>query len=249
LKRRGVFGKVKDGMQKPNSKEKVVISLGGSLVVPNTGIDSDFLSRFNTFIRNKILENPQQQIFLVVGGGATTRHYQKAAREVIKHEITPDDLDWLGIHVTRLNAHLLRTIFRDIAHPVVLDRYDTIRKVEEPVVVASGWRPGWSTDYCAAMVCEDYNVDTVINLSNIEKVFTADPKINPDATPIDTISWEDFQRLVGVAWTPGMNVPFDPVATKKAADLGLKVVIMQGTNLENLDNYFAGREFVGTVIQ
>lgn len=229
-------------------KNKIVISLGGSLVVPPTGIDTDFLTKFDTFIRGKIAQDPTMQIFIVVGGGTTTRHYQKAAQTVIEQDLPAEDLDWLGIHVTRLNAHLLRTIFRDIAHPVVLDRYDIIRKVSEPVVIASGWRPGWSTDFCATMVCEDYNVDTVINLSNIEKVCTADPKSNPDARPIDTIEWSDFQKLVGTEWTPGMNVPFDPIAAKKAGDLGLKVVIMKGTDLDNVEKYFANQEFIGTVI-
>jgi uridylate kinase len=45
-----------------------------------------------------------------------------------------------------------------------------------------------------------------------------------------------------------MNVPFDPIAAKKARELELKVVIMKGNNFENLENYFAGKEFVGTTI-
>jgi uridylate kinase len=231
-----------------HEKNKVVISLGGSLVVPQTGIDADFLSSFDSFIRPKIEEDNNSQFFIIVGGGSTTRQYQKAARTVMGEELPPEDLDWLGIHVTRLNAHLLRTIFRDIAHPVVLDRYDTIRKVDEQIVIASGWRPGWSTDFCATMVCEDYNVDTVINLSNIEKVYDSDPKINPNAVPIDAITWSGFQKLVGEKWTPGMNVPFDPIASKKAAELGLTVAIMDGKNLENLENYFQKKPFIGTTI-
>lgn len=228
-------------------KEKIVMSVGGSLVVPSTGIDTHFLSEFNSFIRNRVAENPNRQFFIVVGGGTTTRQYQNAAREVI-HKVTDEDLDWLGIHATRVNAHLMRTIFRDIAHPVILDKYDIIRKVDEPVVVASGWRPGWSTDYCATMVCEDYLVDTVLNLSNIEKVYDSDPKINPDAKPIDDINWDEFMKLVGEKWTPGMNVPFDPIASQKARVLELKVIIMKGNNFDNLNNYFDDKEYVGTTI-
>lgn len=232
---------------KPDEKNKIVISLGGSLVAPPDGIDTNFLSTFNRFIRNKIEKDPSYQFFIVVGGGHTARHYRDAAKEVID-KVTNEDLDWLGIHSTRLNAHLMRTIFRDIAHPVILDRYDIIRKVEEPVVVASGWRPGWSTDFCATMVCDDYTVDRVINMSNIEKVYDSDPKINPQAKPIDTITWADFQKLVGEEWTPGMNVPFDPIAAKKAQELGLKVAIIKGNDFENLENYFLNKEYIGTTI-
>jgi uridylate kinase len=236
-------------MTKLQTKKKIVISLGGSLVVPSTGIDTSFLSTFNTFIRKKIQENTDLQFFIVVGGGQTARDYRDAGREVLSHELSPDDLDWLGIHSSRLNGHLVRTIFRDIAHPVILDRFDIIRKVTEPVVIGAGWRPGWSTDYCAAMVCEDYEVDTVINLSNIEKVYTADPKVDAKATPIDKTTWEEFQKLVGEEWTPGMNVPFDPIAAKKARELGLKVVIMKGNDFENLENYFTQKPYIGTSIQ
>jgi uridylate kinase len=236
-------------MTKLQTKKKIVISLGGSLVVPSTGIDTSFLSTFNSFIRKKIQENTDLQFFIVVGGGQTARDYRDAGREVLSHELSPDDLDWLGIHSSRLNGHLVRTIFRDIAHPVILDRFDIIRKVTEPVVIGAGWRPGWSTDYCAAMVCEDYEVDTVINLSNIEKVYTADPKVDSTATPIDDTTWVEFQKLVGEEWTPGMNVPFDPIAAKKARELGLKVIIMKGNDFENLENYFAQKPFIGTSIQ
>lgn len=231
-----------------NRKEKIVISVGGSLIVPNGGIDTDFLTRFNNFIRARLAENKNRQFFLIVGGGSTTRHYQDAARGVIGNKLTNDDLDWLGIHATRLNAHLIRTIFRDIAHPYILKHYEIIRKVEEPVIVGSGWKPGWSTDFCAIMACQDYDVTTVINLSNINQIFDKDPNKYPDAKPIDEISWDDLRKLVGDKWTPGMHVPFDPIAAKKAQELGVKAIIVNGSDFGNLENYFNGKKFLGTVI-
>lgn len=231
-----------------NHKEKIVISVGGSLIVPNGGIDTGFLIKFNKFIRAKLAENKKHQFFLIVGGGATTRHYQNAARGVIGNKLTNDDLDWLGIHSTRLNAHLVRTIFRDIAHHYILKHYEIIRKVEESVVVGSGWKPGWSTDFCAIMTCQDYDVKTVINMSNINQVYDKDPGKFKDAKPIDKISWKELRGLVGNEWTPGMHAPFDPIAAKKAQSLGIKTVIVNGSNFDNLDNYFNNKKFVGTVI-
>lgn len=248
-----------------NRKDKIVISLGGSLIVPNGGIGTSFLKKYNEFIRTELSRNPsgqffnseqgeeaknyRRQFFIVVGGGSTARHYRDAGREVVGHELTPDDLDWLGIHATKLNAHLIRTIFRDIAHPYVLKHYEIIRKVTEPIVVAAGWKPGWSTDFCAVMVCEDYNVRTIVNLSNIQTVYDKDPRKNSDAHPIKRITWKDFRNIVGSEWNPGMNTPFDPIASKRAQELGLKVVVLKGDNFDNLEKYFAGQEFVGTVIE
>ncbi len=232
-----------------NFTDKVVISVGGSLIVPDGGIDTSFLKKLNTFIREQLASHPTRQFFLVIGGGATARQYRDAGSEVIGKELTRDDLDWLGIHATRLNAQLIRTIFRDIAHPYMIKHYEIIRKVTEPVVVAAAWKPGWSTDYDAVQLCEDYGISTVINLSNIAQVYNKDPKQFPDATPLDKISWKDFRIMVGDEWSPGMHAPFDPIASKKAEELGIKVVVMNGDDFENLEKYFKGEKFVGTTIE
>ena len=229
--------------------EKIVVSVGGSLLVTDSGINIDFLKRLNSFIREKLAENNNRQFFLVIGGGLTARQYRDAARDVIGHELTRDDLDWLGIHATRLNAQLIRTIFRDIAHPFIIKHYEIIRKVTEPVVIAAAWKPGWSTDYDAVLLCEDYHVQTVINLSNIDRVYDKDPRKFKDAKPFDKIAWPDFRKIVGDVWIPGMNAPFDPVASEKAQDLSVRVVVMNGFNFENLDKYFKGEKFVGTIIE
>jgi uridylate kinase len=228
--------------------DKVVISLGGSLIVPQEGIDTKFLTDLNEFVRNELAANVARQFFLVAGGGQTARHYIIAAQDVIGHKLTRDDLDWLGIHSSRLNAHLVRTIFRDIAHPYIIKHYEIIRKVTEPVVVAAAWKPGWSTDYDAVLLCEDYGMTTVINLSNVDQVYDKDPKKFEDAKPLDKISWAEFRAMVGDEWIPGMNAPFDPIASQKAEELGIKVVVMNGKNLENLDKFLKGEQFVGTTI-
>ncbi len=230
-------------------KDKIVMSIGGSLIFPNGGIDTKFLKELNAFIRKQLAKNKNRQFFLVVGGGTIARHYRDAGREVIGHELTRDDLDWLGIHATKLNAHLIRTIFRDIAHPYIIKHYEIIRKAHESVVVAAGWKPGWSTDYDAVLLCEDYNVKEIINLSNISQVFDKDPKKYKDAKPIEKISWNNFRKLVGDEWIPGMNAPFDPVAAQKAQEEGVKVAVLSGHDFKNLEKYFKGEKFLGTVIE
>ena len=229
--------------------EKVVMSIGGSLIVPNGGIDTKFLSQLNKFVRDELAKNPNRQFFLIIGGGKIARTYRDAGRDVIGHELTRDDLDWLGIHATKLNAHLVRTIFRDIAHPYIVKHYEIIRKAAEPVVVAAGWKPGWSTDYDAVLLCEDYHVKEMLNLSNIAQVYDKDPNKNKDAKPIKKISWPNFRKLVGDVWIPGMNAPFDPVAAQKAQEGGIKVVVLSGHDFQNIRNYFDGKKFLGTVIE
>ncbi|HSD98192.1 MAG TPA: UMP kinase [Patescibacteria group bacterium] len=231
-----------------NYIDKVVMSIGGSLIVPRSGIDTAFLKQFNDFIRQQLASHPDRQFFLVIGGGETARKYITAGKEVVD-KLTAEDMDWLGIHATRMNAHLIRTIFRDIAHPAIIENYDVIRKVEERVIVAAGWKPGWSTDFDSVLLCEDYGVKTVINLSNVKQVYTADPRTNPEAKPLDHISWKDYREMVGDTWTPGLNAPFDPIAAKKAQELGVKTVVMSGEDFTNIQHYFDGKPFLGTAIE
>lgn len=230
-----------------DSRNTLVLSLGGSLVVPNGGIDSKFLAEFNKFIRNQI-SSKKRRFFITVGGGGTTRHYQEAARTVRGQELTDADIDWLGLHATRLNGQLLRTIFVDIADPRVIKHYEIILKIDKPVIIAAGWKPGWSTDYCAVTLCQDYGLKSVINVTNVDQVYDKDPKKFPDAKPLIDVTWKKYRAIAGDKWTPGMNIPFDPIASKLAQELGVTVKILNGNNLDNLACAMDGKSFIGTTI-
>ena len=135
------------------AKQKTfVIDLGGSVFAPNgngnKGINFIYLRQFEKFIRKQIAK--KRRFFIVTGGGYVAREYRDAAIKAAGADLTEEDLDWLGIHATRLNAHLIRTIFRDVAYERILKHYDMVdKKAVHSVVVCAGWRPGWSTDYCS----------------------------------------------------------------------------------------------------
>lgn len=234
-------------LQKTN--KRFILSLGGSLIVPNGGIDIKFLKKFEEYIRKKVAQGCR--FFIVTGGGATCRHYRDAAAGVCGKKITKDDLDWLGVHATRLNGHLMRTIFRDIAYKYFIKHYDMIDKkaLDYKVVIGVGWKPSWSTDYDAVLLAQDYSIDKVINLTSIDMVYDKDPAKFKDAKPIKKMSWSKLLGVTDQKFTPGMNTPFDPVASKLAKEIGLKVIICNGRNLENLDNIIEEKKFVGTVIE
>src|SRR3989338_8938992 len=222
-----------------------ILSVGGSLVVPDGKIDTAFLAAFRRLVLAQVKRG--WKFVIVVGGGGTARHYQNAAREVTK--LTRDDLDWLGIHSTRLNGHLMRTILRDIAHPVMFKDPTAVPKAwKGSVLVAAGWKPGWSTDYVATRIARRLNAIVVFNLSNIDSLYTADPRKDASATPIHAIEWKDYRKMVGNVWDPGMNAPFDPVASRLAQQSGISAILVNGKNLKNLEAVFSGKSFKGTVI-
>lgn len=230
-------------------KNLFIISLGGSLIVPDA-IDWHFLKKFKKIIVEQIEKG--NKFVIVTGGGNTARRYQEAANNVA--QLKNDDQDWLGIHATRLNAHLIKTIFREYAHPRINKNPCTKEDLcqhfthGEGLMVAAGWRPGWSTDYVAAILAERLEAKKILNLSNIEYVYDKDPRQYPDAKKIKEISWKKFKKLVGDKWDPGLNTPFDPIASKHAQERKMEVFIMDGRNLDNLSSFFSGESFVGTKI-
>ncbi len=227
------------------AKEPIVISLGGSLIVPSGGPDVHFLSAFREYVLRLIRDG--HKVVVVCGGGKTARHYINAASEVTP--IEPEDLDWLGIHATRLNGHLLRTLFRAVAHPnVIKNPMRTPRHWKEKVLIAAGWKPGWSTDYVACRIAGLLGVRHIINASNIEYVYTADPRKDENAKPLKELSWAEYRKMVGDTWDPGLSAPFDPVASRYCSRHDISVAIVDGKNLTNLEKVIDGEEFKGTLL-
>lgn len=228
-----------------SKREYVVVSVGGSLIVPDE-IDTTFLTNFRELILKKTSDG--LSFFIITGGGKTARRYQDAAKEV-HGELDGDDLDWLGIHSTRLNAHLFRALFAEQAQAKIVK--NPTRKVSSraSVIIGAGWKPGWSTDYCAVMAAKQLGAKKLVNLSNIDYVYDKDPRKFPDAVKIEESNWADFRKLIPDHWDPGLSSPFDPIAAKEAEALGLEVAIINGKKLNEFENYLSGKPFVGSIIK
>lgn len=222
------------------------MSVGGSLIVPNE-IDTDFLKRLKNFIESEVANN-ERRFVIIAGGGKTARHYQNAAAAVAR--LDREDIDWLGIHATRLNGHLLRAIFKEQAYRVMLTNPDEILDAPKDagIIIASGYRPGSSTDLRAVQIAKLVGATRVINLSNTDYVYTDNPKTNLEAKPIAETTWAEFRKLIPKKWDPGLSAPFDPIASKEAEAAGIELASINGANLEELGKYLSGEKFVGTRI-
>ncbi|MDR2419573.1 MAG: UMP kinase [Treponema sp.] len=223
-----------------------VISLGGSIVAPD-GVDEAFLKAFVTLLRELVAEDADRRFIFVVGGGAPARMWQKAYRAIAEQSCN-EQADWIGVMATRLNAQLIKAILGDWCKEAVVTNPMEAVSFEGRALVAAGWKPGFSSDYDAVLLAEHFKAAHVINLSNIEQVYTADPRLDPNAKPIDKITWPEFRAMVGNEWVPGKNVPFDPVASAYAQKIGLSVICAAGRNLENLKDLLRGKPFLGTTI-
>jgi uridylate kinase len=224
-------------------QETIIISLGGSLIVPED-IDIEFLKDFKSLILSHVEKG--KKFVIITGGGKICRKYQAAAKELS----TPshEDLDWIGIASLKLNAELLRVIFGEHANEKVIFNPSEEFPFEKSIVIGAAYKPGQSTDWDAVLGAKNVGAKKIINLSNTDYVYDSDPKKNPNAKKIDKISWSEYRKLIPVEWNPGLNSPFDPVASKMAEEEGMEVAIMNGKPIDNLANYLEAREFLGTTI-
>ena len=225
--------------------KKFIIALGGSVICPKD-INTDFLNKFSLFIKKEVKKG--NKFIIVIGGGNIARVYQEAALKITK--LSDENKDWLGIHATRLNARLLRIIFKQEANPIIFDQRFKIKNFGRfSIIIGSGWKPGWSTDFVTTQIAVDYGINEVIILGKPDHVYTADPAKDKKAKPIEEISWSDYQKLIPKKWSPGLHAPVDPVAADLAKKKKLKVIVANATDLNNLGKILKGKEFKGTTLK
>jgi uridylate kinase len=220
-----------------------VLSLGGSLVCPEE-IDIKFLKKFRNFILKWVKKG--KNFVILVGGGKTARKYQKAAR---KFRVKNEQLDWIGICATILNAQLVKSIFGKLAFEKVLTDPSKQINIKKKIIVFGGWKPGRSTDFDSVLIAKRLGAKRVINLSDIDFVYDKDPKKFKNAKPLERISFDEFFKIIGKKWSPGANFPFDPEAAKLAKKEKIKILILNGRNFKNLEKVFLNKKFKGTIIE
>lgn len=225
-------------------KETIVISLGGSLIVPDE-VDIVFLKKFIKLISNYTAKG--YRFIIITGGGKLCRKYNRSVSQIVKPK--KEELDRLGIVATRINAELVRISFGNKAYEKILLDPLIIPKTDKPIIIGGGFKPGNSSDLAAVLVAKSVNAQKLINLSNIDYVYNQDPHKFKKAKPIIQSTWPAFRIILPKKWQPGINAPFDPVAAREAERLSLEVVIMNGKKINNLGNYLDNKKFIGTVIK
>lgn len=226
-------------------KNTYIISLGGSLINTSEGVDVNYLKEFREAIIAQVAKG--SKFYIITGGGQAARDSIDAANSIV--ELNNEQKDWIGIAATRLNACIVRNIFTEYAYETLVREPNKNITTDKPIIVSGGWKPGHSTDFVAAYLAEKHNIGTIINLSNIDYAYTDDPRKNNKAKLIKKISWPEFQKIVGTHWEPGLNAPFDPIASIRCGETSTRVIICHGKKIANWSKIFSDDEFEGTVVQ
>ncbi len=258
--------------------QQIVIKLGGSLLSRGEDLLFDFayLEKLKQILVNPDLDS--MKYFLAIGGGYTMRKYRDLAREAgIESDI---EIHWVGTTVNVLHAYLVKAYLSDIADEEVIKYEDYYEgsdwenkqdghkvqigggssviaedveskfRIAHKVKVGGGGRPGHSGDVDAILAAEQLGTNTVASLKNVDGVYEADPKTDPEALRLDKLTWKEYLDIIGGkrVHQPGGNYPVDPVASHMAQERNMKFVILAGDDLPNFLKYLKGEEFVGTLV-
>ncbi len=189
---------------------RAVVKLGGRLFRrdPNVTEIKDIARTLSSFAKEG------NQLVSVAGGGENARTYITAARKLGAEEST---CDLLGIQLTRANGELLRIALGPTA---VAKMPDSIREVPHlvengKVVVMGGLQPGQSTNAVAALAAEITRADMLVNATDVEGVYTEDPKKNPKAKLIRSVHVDKLMNwaMSGEVFA-GRYELLDPLALK-----------------------------------
>ncbi len=224
-------------------KKTIVLSLGGSLIIPDE-IDVKFLNQFKKII-NK--HKRKYNFVVVTGGGSTARKYIKALKKA-RNSLYFQSL--AGISATRMNARLLTYLFgkdanQGIPHDMV-DVKNLLRKNNPVFCGALRYAKKETTDATSAKLARFFNTE-LINLTKVPGLYTKDPNKHKDAVFIEEITWKKFRKMVPKKFKPGQHFVLDQQASKTIKKYKIKTYIL-GKNLENLDNLLSNEKFKGTII-
>lgn len=192
------------------------------------------------------------QPLVVVGGGAPARR----AIELARHSSSSEhDLDWVGIAATRLNAQVLLAFLKgngvDTNHDVPTTTEKAAAEADEhSVVVMGGTAPGHSTDFVAAELAQAAGATRIVIITNVDGVYSADPRKDPDATRFDTLDFDTLLEVVGgPQWTTaGARTIVDGPAAELLRTTGTEVCVVSGENFHNIGFAVRGKAFDGTRI-
>jgi uridylate kinase len=223
----------------------IVLSIGGSILTPE-GTENEYISRLAELLRKLSNDN---KLYVVVGGGPLARKYINIARKLDGSEIALDDI---GIAATRLNARLLITALGEIAYPRPAETFHeaAVQSKQFPIIVMGGTHPGHTTDAVAVMLGEFVGVDKFINVTSVDGVYTADPKIDQNATKLDKLTPDELIEIVSKsAAQAGPHIVIDPLAARIIKRAKIITYVLDGRDLTALENAISGKTFNGTIIE
>ena len=223
----------------------VVVKIGVHLISTRDGINIDLFKRYSRLF-SEIYDGGRWCI--VVGGGEEARRYVKAARSLGVNESI---CDLIAVKVTRINALLLASLLGERAIQKIPESLEELIQYSSRgrIVVMGGLQPGQSTIAVSALAAEAINADKLIVATDVDGIYTDDPKLNPDARLLEEVTLSQLMKIVEkTSHKAGEYKLIDMVAYKVLSRSHIQTIYLNGIDPENVRRAIMG-ERVGTLIR
>jgi uridylate kinase len=218
---------------------KIAISLGGSLLTgksndPYIKLDPVRFKQYAKVIKK--LHEKGHELMVVCGGGKPARYFIEMAK---KYGAESDVMDFIGIKSSHINALLFMAALGDIAEQPKIYEIPELgfdKREKGKIWIGGGHKPGVSTDYRAVQFAKAMKADIIINATDIDGVYTKNPKIYNDAEKLPKLSFDQLKKIIkeNTCQAPGEYGLFDMEAVKLSKNLGIPVVIIDGRDPEEI---------------
>jgi len=226
-------------------KRVQVISLGGSLIIPDE-IDLNFLNKF----REVINKNKKNYKFVIVcGGGSVARKYIRALANDKKSNYLQS---LIGISITRLNARFMSYFFNinpEKGIPHDMQEIKSLLKKNDIIFCgALRYAPHQTSDATAVKIAA-FLKTSFVNLTNVKGLYDKNPFKDKTARFIPRTGIPELNDIVmAIPNKPGMHAPVDHVAMRVIKKHNIKTYIL-GKDTRQLDNLLNNKDFTGTIIE
>ncbi|CAD6234629.1 unnamed protein product [Miscanthus lutarioriparius] len=191
------------------------------------------------------------EVAIVVGGGNIFRGASWAGCSGLDRS----SADYIGMLATVMNAIFLQATMESIGIPTRVQTAFRMSEVAEPyirrravrhlekgrvVIFAAGTgNPFFTTDTAAALRCAEINAEVMLKATNVDGVYDADPRHNPNARLLETVSYHEVT-------TRDLSV-MDMTAITLCQENNIPIVVFNLQKTGNIAKAIVG-EKVGTFI-
>lgn len=215
-------------------KKPIVIKIGGSLLYKRD-------MELNLYVLKKLQKwyteavEMYDPLVIVVGGGKLSRTVTDRVKKYIKKDVNRHSI---AMELTQTNAYVLKGYLNDdkIFCPESLgDAYEYLMSDGPKIMISGGLKTGWSTDMDAAVFADIVGLKKVYKMSDIDYLYTEDPKGNPNAKPIKDITWKKYRQMFGIdsddTHKPNMHIPISAECTRFCQEKEISFFISGGETI------------------
>ncbi len=229
--------------------KRVLLKLSGEALAGEnkTGISPEVLDDITNQVKE--LKDLGVEVAIVVGGG-------NFWRGKYGHNMEKTTSDYMGMLATTINALALQDALeakgmftrvqtaiemREIAEPYIKRKATKHLEKGRIVIFAAGTgNPFFTTDTCAALRAAEIDADVILVAKTIDGVYSADPKVDPNAVKYDEITYLDILNK-------DLKV-MDSTATSLCKDNNIPLIVFAMSEKGNMLKAVKG-EKVGTIVK